>query len=314
MPSLRIVSRESPLAMWQAEFVRATLLRHYPELDIPIIGVKTTGDKWLETPLYKIGGKSVFVKELQTALLENKADLAVHSLKDVPAEFPEQLGLVAICERESPFDAWVCPKGTRVEDLPPGSRVGTSSLRRIVQLQQLRPDLEYAPLRGNVNTRLQKCHSGEWAAIVLAEAGLSRLGLQSQITSTFQPQALLPAVGQGALAIECRLADNQTRSLLSVLEHTPTRICITAERAMNAALGGNCQVAVAGFAQITENNTLRLIGRVGDPEQKLLLEAQQIGSIDNPIALGQAVAQDLIAKGATAIIERMKAHAKKHAE
>jgi hydroxymethylbilane synthase len=302
--TLRIVTRTSALALWQANYVRAQLLKHHPELVVEIIGVKTSADQWQDIPLFKMGGKGVFVKELEEALLANTADLAVHSLKDVPFALPEGLGLAAVCERENPLDAWVCPKQLDFAALPSGSRVGTSSLRRIVQLSHMRTDLEYVPLRGNIDTRLRKCQQGEWDAIVLAAAGLTRLELQSNITMTFTPEQVLPAVGQGALGIECRLDDERTRALLSVLEHPPTRACISAERAMNTALGGSCQVPVAGFA-IHQGNKLCLTGRVGHPQRGVILESQRSGT--SPEMLGELVAADLLEQGAGQIIKEILA-------
>lgn len=301
---MRIVTRTSALAMWQATFVQAQLLQHYPQMEVEIIGVKTSGDISQERniPINKIGGKAVFVKELEQALLANEADIAVHSLKDVPSEFPQGLGLTAICQRASPFDAWICRTGHSLETIPRGAVVGTSSLRRLVQLKQLRNDLSYQPIRGNVDTRVRKCFDGEFDAIVLAEAGLTRLNLQKHILQVFTADQLLPAVGQGALAIECRLDDEQTRSLLTVLDDAPTRLCIEAERAMNAVLGGNCQVPIAGFAQII-NNVLVMQGRVGHPERNHLLEAQAEGLPEQASQIGELVAEDLIEQGAKNMIE-----------
>jgi hydroxymethylbilane synthase len=287
--------------MWQAEHIRSKLMSYHNELDVEIIGVKTTGDIRLDVSLQKIGGKGLFVKELEHALLNDEADVAVHSLKDVPATFPEGLGIVTICERENPFDAWVCPKGFTLDNIPAGSRVGTSSLRRMVQLKAIRSDLIYEPLRGNVDSRLRKCQSGEWDAIILAVAGMVRLNLQQHITAVFNEEQLVPAVGQGALGLECRLDDKETQTLLSVLDHAPTRACVEAERAMNAALGGNCQVPVAGFAQI-QNNQILLHGKVGHPERAVILTANQSANLDQSKALGQKVAQDLIAQGAKELI------------
>ncbi len=303
---LRIVTRMSALAMWQAHYVRTQLLAHHNQLDVEIIGIKTTGDlsQIDNTPLSKIGGKAVFVKELEQALLAKEADIAVHSLKDVPATFPEGLGLTTLSERASPFDAWVCPKGHNFTSLPAGAKVGTSSLRRTVQLKMLRNDLIYLPLRGNVDTRLKKCEQGEYDAIVLAQAGLARLNLGAHITQTFEAHELLPAVGQGALGIECRLDDENTQDILSVLDHLPTRLCVQAERAMNAALGGNCQVPVAGFATL-HDNVLRLTGRVGHPEKLILLESCAQGPSTDPVALGEQVAQHLVSQGAMDIINEI---------
>ncbi len=300
---LRIVTRTSALALWQAHYVRTQLLAHHPKLDVEIIGVKTTGDlsQATDTPLSKIGGKAVFVKELEQALMDNQADLAVHSLKDVPASFPQGLGLTTILERASALDAWVCPKGIDFASLPSGAVVGTSSLRRVVQLKMLRQDLQYVPLRGNVDTRVKKCHQGEYDAIVLAQAGLVRLDLADEINSIFTIDQMLPAVGQGALGIECRLDDEKTHAYLSALDHVPTRMCVQAERAMNAKLGGNCQVPVAGFATLQEGK-LSLTGRVGHPEKLILLEAQAVGEQSAPSELGELVAEKLIHQGAMDII------------
>ncbi|HRE31276.1 MAG TPA: hydroxymethylbilane synthase, partial [Candidatus Berkiella sp.] len=268
---------------------------------------KTKGDLWLQTPLQKIGGKGLFVKELEEALLANEADLAVHSLKDLPAHFPETLGLAAICERENPFDAWICPQGHTLATLPPGSVVGTSSLRRTVQLRYFRPDLKYLPLRGNVDTRLRKCFDGEWDAIVLAAAGLKRLDLFTHVTEVFSAEQVLPAVGQGALAIETRLHDERTRALLAKLDDTNTRACVNAERAMNAALGGNCQVPVAGFA-VVNNGQLHLTGRVGHPNQHALLQATASGDIEQALMIGHQVADELIKQGAKKLIDDILNH------
>lgn len=302
----RIVTRTSALALWQAEHVRRQLMHHHDELDIEIIGVKTSGDlsQTENIPLYKVGGKSLFVKELEHALLQEEADIAVHSLKDVPAFFPQGLTLGAICERENPFDAWVCPKGFTFATLPSGSKVGTSSLRRMMQLKALRPDLNFVSLRGNVDTRLRKCESGEFDAIILAVAGLVRLNLQQHIISIFSPQEMIPAVGQGALGIECRKDDEITKKRLQVLNHLPTQRCIEAERAMNAALGGNCQVPVAGFAELRDN-LITLQGKVGSPESGLILHAQRSATIEEAVHLGQQVAEDLIKQGAKEIIAKV---------
>lgn len=302
---LRIVSRMSALAMWQAHHVRTQLLAaHANQLDVEIIGVKTTGDlsQIDNIPLSKIGGKSVFVKELEQALLANEADIAVHSLKDVPATFPEGLGLTTLCERASPFDAWVCPSGHTLQSLPHGAKVGTSSLRRTVQLKMQRNDLVYIPLRGNVDTRIKKCEAGEYDAIVLAQAGLSRLNLDAHIKEVFSSDLMIPAVGQGALGIECRLDDEKTREFLKILDHRPTRICVEAERAMNAKLGGNCQVPVAGFATLTQE-VISLQGLVGHPEKLIVLKASYQGSATDPVVIGEHVANDLINQGAMELIQ-----------
>ena len=301
MRKITIVSRTSSLAMWQAKYIRLQLLKHHAQLSVDILGVKTLGDRWLEVPLHKVGGKGLFVKELEEALLAKEADIAVHSLKDVPAQFPEGLDIAAICERENPFDAWVCPQGFTLENIPKGSLIGTSSLRRQVQLKRLRPDLQYGSLRGNVDSRLRKCQEGHFDAIVLAVAGLARLNLLSHAKAIFSADQLLPAVAQGALGIECREEDSEIKALLAPLNHQMTQICIKAERAMNKALGGNCQVPVAGFAQMKEGK-LFLTGRVGHPESLLLLEATRSAPYEEAVSLGEQVANDLIQQGAQKII------------
>lgn len=302
MPKLlKIVTRTSPLARWQADYVRDCLLQLDPALSIDIIGIQTSADQWQDVPLYKIGGKSLFVKELENALLTGVADIAVHSLKDVPANLPEGLLLGAILKREDPRDAWVCPKGLSVDALPKGARVGTSSLRRMVQIKDLRGDLTVVPLRGNVDTRLKKCTSGEFDGIILAMAGLSRLGLQNQVTACFDIHQLLPAVGQGALGIECRVDDPRIQALLTKLEDPITRRCIMAERAMNAQLGGSCQIPVAGYAEIGTQG-VHLRGLVGCPETGRILRASAEGDLSEQV--GQQVAEALLAQGAQKIIDK----------
>lgn len=303
--NLTIASRTSPLALWQAQYVRDQLLLHHPQLSINILGMKTQGDQFLDKPLYKIGGKGLFIKELEQALLSGRADLAVHSLKDMPAHLPAGLGLAAICQRDDPQDAWICPQGFTFATLPSGSRVGTSSLRRMVQLKCLRNDLCYEPLRGNIGTRLDQCLKGQWDAIVLALAGLRRLDLMSRVTMIFSSEQMLPAIGQGALAVESRLHDEKIWALLSALDHYPTRVCVEAERAMNYALGGSCQLPVAGLATY-QDNTLWLTGKVGDPNRLIILQAQQQGLASQPQALGQQVAQRLIDQGAQQIIDALR--------
>lgn len=299
---LKIVTRTSLLARWQANFVRDCLLRVDPTLTIEIIGIQTTADQWQNVPLYKMGGKSLFVKELEHALLAKEADIAVHSLKDVPALLPAGLTLGAFLKRDDPRDAWVSPQGLSVLQLPTGARVGTSSLRRMVQLRHMRSDLTILPLRGNVDTRLKKCTDGELDAIILAMAGLVRLGFNDQITACFEPAQMLPAVGQGALGIECREEDESTLTLLKSLDDNATRLCVLAERAMNARLGGSCQIPVAGFAQPTADG-IHLMGRVGDPDTGLILQSEHRGV--SPEAVGAVVAQGLLAQGAQVIIDKV---------
>lgn len=306
--TLIIATRTSTLALWQANHIRDQLIHRYPDLNVELNGIKTLGDKRLDVSLQKIGGKGLFVKELEEALLNREADLAVHSLKDMPAVLPPGLGIVSICQRENPYDAWVCPKNYQLADIPSQSRIGTSSLRRMLQLKQKRPDLIYEPLRGNVDTRLSKCHAGEWDAIVLAVAGLTRLNKQNEITYSFNKEEMVPAVAQGALGIECRLDDEDTKNLLTFLDDKKTRACIEAERALNAALGGNCEVPVAGFAELHDGQ-LHLIGRVLSPSSGKILHAEAMMTMDSPVVLGKQVAHTLIQQGAREIIDEIL-HAK----
>ena len=303
---IRIATRKSPLALWQAEFVKAELLRHHPDLTVELITFTTRGDKILDTPLAKIGGKGLFVKELENALLAGEADLAVHSMKDVPMAFPEGLGLATICEREDPRDAFVSTRYAAIEDLPQGARVGTSSLRRQCQLRALRPDLVLLNLRGNVNTRLAKLDAGDYDAIILAAAGLIRLGFEARIRSSLPTTSSLPAGGQGAVGIEIRSDDQRLRELLAPLHHQPTALCVRAERALNAHLNGGCQVPIACFAE-REGDQLWLRGLVGDPVDGTLLRAEARAAASDPEALGIAVAEQLLAQGAGAILARVYA-------
>jgi len=300
--AVRIATRQSPLALWQAEFVKAELERFHPGIVVELVKFTTQGDKILDAPLAKIGGKGLFVKELETALLDGRADIAVHSMKDVPVEFPEGLGLVTICDREDPADAFVSNKHATLAALPNGAIVGTSSLRRRCQLLQARPDLDIRDLRGNVGTRLGKLDAGQYDAVVLAAAGLIRLGLSDRIRHRLDYGLSLPAAGQGAVGIECRLADDQVRALLAPLHHEPTAICVRAERAMIAALHGGCQVPIAAFATLT-GDRLQLRGRVGAPDGSQLLSAEQSASATDAEALGRQVAEALLAQGAGAILQ-----------
>lgn len=300
MTVLRIATRQSPLALWQAEHVKARLEQAHPGLRCELVKFTTQGDKILDAPLAKIGGKGLFVKELENALLEGRADLAVHSMKDVPVEFPNGLGIVAIGEREDPADAFVSNTVAQFDQLPPGAIVGTSSLRRRCQLLAVRPDLDIRDLRGNVGTRLGKLDNGDYTAIVLAAAGLKRLGLAARIRHRIDVQLSLPAVGQGALGIETRLDDGQTRSLVAVLHHDETAACVLAERALNARLHGGCQVPIAAFA-IKHDSAIFLRGRVGAPDGRTLLKAEASG--EDAEFVGRQVADALLAQGADAILQ-----------
>ena len=299
---IRIATRKSPLALWQAEYVREQLQRHHPGLQVELLTMSTRGDKILDTPLAKVGGKGLFVKELETAMLEDRADIAVHSMKDVPMEFPEGLGLGAICEREDPSDAFVSNHHASLLTLPQGAVVGTSSLRRQCQLRRLRPDLVIRDLRGNVNTRLAKLDAGEYDALILASAGLIRLGFAARIRESLVAEVLLPAVGQGAVGIECRLDDADILALLAPLNHSLTATRVSAERAMNRRLQGGCQVPIAGFAELA-GDQLTLRGLVGSVDGREVLMASQSGPQAQAEALGQAVAEQLLAAGAAAILQ-----------
>ena len=299
--TIRIATRKSPLALWQAHFVQSRLQQLYPQLRVELLPMSTKGDKILDSPLAKVGGKGLFVKELEQAILAGDADIAVHSMKDVPVEFPERLGLTIICERDDPRDAFVSSRFTSIAELPAGSRVGTSSLRRQCQLRAQRPDLQVIDLRGNVNSRLAKLDAGEYDAILLAAAGLKRLGLHERISALLPAELSLPANGQGAVGIECRLDDNELLSLLAPLEHPQTRQRVLAERAMNRALQGGCQVPIGAYAEL-EGDTLWLRGLVGFPDGSRILRAELRGTASEPEALGQALAEQLLTQGAAELL------------
>ena len=298
---LVIASRESALAMWQAEYIRDRLRALYPQTDVSILGMTTLGDQILEVTLSKIGGKGLFVKELETALEDGRADLAVHSLKDVPMHLPQGFVLAAIGEREDPHDAFVSNLHENLAALPAGSVVGTSSLRRESQLRARFPHLNIEPLRGNVQTRLRKLDEGKYAAIILAAAGLKRLGLGKRIRALISSEDSLPAVGQGALGIECRADRKDVIALLQPLHHHDTAVCVMAERALSRALAGSCQVPLGGFAEV-QNGKLRLRGFVASPDGRHMTHTELLGDIANPEALGNKVAAALRAQGADEIL------------
>lgn len=303
---LTIATRKSPLALWQAHDVRDRLLRAHPGLEVELLTLSTQGDRILDTPLAKIGGKGLFVKELEHALLDGRADLAVHSIKDVPMAFPPGLMLATICAREDARDALVTHAGQGLDALAHGARVGTSSLRRQCQLRALRPDLQILDLRGNVNTRLAKLDAGEFDAILLACAGLIRLGFGERINTHLPTTTLLPAVGQGAVGIECRSDDRRLHELLAPLHDAATARCVAAERAMNERLAGGCQVPIAGHA-IERDGELWLRGLVGAVDGSRILHAERRGTGDAPAALGIAVAEDLLAQGADDLLAALHA-------
>ena len=298
--SLRIALRESALALWQSEFIKSQLEKLYPNLQVDIVGMTTKGDKILDVPLAKIGGKGLFVKELEASMLAGETDIAVHSMKDVPMEFPDNLELAVICERESPYDAFISNQVDTLEALPQGAIVGTASLRRQCQIAALRPDLDIRTLRGNVNTRLAKLDAGEYDAIVLAESGMRRLGFDARIRSVLRAECL-PAVGQGALGIECRSDDAQLKALLAPLVHRESDLCVRAERAMNHRLHGGCQVPIAAHA-LLQDDDIHLRGLVGAVDGTRILRAEVRGSAADPEALGIEVAEQLLAQGAAELL------------
>lgn len=299
--TLKIATRKSPLALWQANFVKDRLEALHPDLLVELVPMSTQGDKILDTPLAKVGGKGLFVKELETAMLEGRADIAVHSMKDVPVEFPEGLGLHTICEREDPRDAFVSNRFKQLDELPQGAVVGTSSLRRQCQLRAARPDLVIRDLRGNVNTRLAKLDAGDYDAIILAAAGLKRLEMAHRITAFIEPEQSLPANGQGAVGIECRLDDHEVHALLAPLEHVETRVRVLTERAMNRALQGGCQVPIGAYA-LVQGDEVWLRGLVGSPDGTRMIRDEIRGPLADGEALGHALAQRLLADGADAIL------------
>jgi hydroxymethylbilane synthase len=298
---LRIATRKSPLALWQAEHLKARLQTLFPLLQIELIGVQTEGDRFLDARLGSIGGKGVFIKELEEQLLEGKADLAVHSMKDVTVSLPRGLVIGAILSREDPRDALVSHAYRSLPALPHGARVGTSSLRRQCQLRYVRPDLKIGELRGNVGTRLGRLDRGDYDAIILAAAGLMRLQLHGRIGCWLDPDYMLPAIGQGAIGVECRADDASVLELLRAIDDAPTRVCVTAERALNEGLGGGCHVPVAGFAELS-GGQLHLRALVGRVDGSALLKAEARGPARAPQALGHALAENLLARGAAALL------------
>ncbi len=302
--TVRIATRRSPLALWQAEYVKAALEQAHPGIRVELVKMVTQGDKILDTPLAKVGGKGLFVKELETGMLQGEADIAVHSMKDVPVEFPEGLHLATICPREDPRDAFVSNRHASLASLPEGARIGTSSLRRQCQLRKQRPDLQVLDLRGNVNTRLKKLDDDQYDAIILAAAGLIRLGFQERIREFLSPQISLPAIGQGAVGIECRIDDERIHTLLAPLSDEATHIRVTAERAMNTRLEGGCQVPIAGYAEL-KGDELWLRGLVGRPDGSQIIQGEIRGKAVEAEALGTTLAEDLLARGAREILDEL---------
>jgi hydroxymethylbilane synthase len=301
---IRIATRQSPLALWQAEHVAELLARAFPGLTTQLVKMVTRGDKILDAPLAKIGGKGLFVKELEQGMLEGSADIAVHSMKDVPVDFPDGLHLAAILSREDPTDAFVSNRYSTLNTLPANARIGTSSLRRQCQIKERFPQAEVMPLRGNVNTRLAKLDAGDYDAIILASAGLKRLGMAERITQSLDASVSLPAIGQGAIGIECRVDDPAINDMLRALHDNETGICVSAERAMNARLNGGCQVPIGGFAEC-RGEQLFMRGLVGSPDGSVLYRAERAGGLDQAEAIGRLIAEDLLAQGADKILQAL---------
>jgi len=301
---LRIATRKSKLALWQAEFVKAELKQFFPDLEVELVTFTTQGDKILDTPLAKIGGKGLFVKELEAAMLDGRADIAVHSMKDVPMEFPEGLGLEVICEREQPTDAFVSNHYKSFAELPQGAHVGTSSLRRQCQVLAARPDLKVTSLRGNVQTRLGKLDNGDYDAIILASAGLIRLELHDRVAEHMSEEISLPAGGQGAVGIECRIDDERVKKILAPLNHPETASRVLAERALNRRLEGGCQVPIACYATL-DGPQLHLRGLVGSEDGSKIIRTEITGPAVDAEALGISAAEDLLKQGAAAILSEV---------
>ena len=300
---LRIATRKSPLALWQAEFVKTQLLQYHSHLKVEMVTMTTKGDKVIDTPLAKVGGKGLFVKELELAMLNGDADIAVHSMKDVPMTLPEGLSLEVICRREDPSDAFVSNNYGDLDQLPINSTIGTSSLRRQCQLRSIYPNFQITDLRGNVNTRLSKLDDGKYDAIILASAGLIRLGMASRIKQKLQLDVCLPAAGQGAVGIECRANDENTIKLLSPLNDIQSSLCVRAERATNRHLQGGCQVPIACFAKLVdEEKYIEMIGLVGSIDGNTIIRAQSSGPASKPEDVGIRLAEDLLAQGAAEIL------------
>lgn len=299
--SLIIATRESPLALWQANWVKQQLEKHYPFLSIHLLGMTTSADNMLTTPLYKVGGKGLFVKELEEALLDGRADIAVHSMKDVPMDLPQGLCVPVMCEREDPRDAFVSNQFANIEDLPEKAVIGTSSLRRQSQILAMRPDLQTGFLRGNVNTRLAKLDNKDYAAIILAAAGLKRLNFSERIRTLIHVDDILPAAGQGVLGIECRSNDRETENLIRVLNHETSHTAVLAERAMCRYLGGGCHVPIGSFAEIV-NDQILLRALVASNDGKRILRVKLTGNLADAEELGTQAAKNLIAQGARELL------------
>lgn len=301
---IRIGTRKSKLALWQANYVANSIKNLFPDVEVELVKITTKGDKILDVPLAKVGGKGLFVKEIEDALLKKEIDIAVHSLKDVPTYFPEGLGLIAVTEREDPRDAFLSVKYKSIDELPENSVVGTSSLRRKVQLKRLRPDLTIKDLRGNVDTRIRKLEEGQYDAIILAFAGLKRLGFENKVRQLFDPYKFIPAVAQGFLGIEARLDNTKVIEIVSHLNHKESQIRASAERAFLKTLEGGCQVPLAGYSEIIDNK-LKITGFVADIEGKKFFKDTLLGDLDKPEEVGTALAESLLRQGAKEVLEEI---------
>lgn len=301
---VRIATRKSPLALWQAEEVARQLKQRNPQIEIELVKIMSKGDKFLDAPLAKVGGKGLFVKELEQCMLDGEADIAVHSMKDVPMVFPEGLHLPVIMQREDPTDAFVSNNYSSLQDLPANARIGSSSLRRQLQIKEQMPEAEMLNLRGNVNSRLQKLDDGQFDAIILATAGLLRLEMQDRIRSRIPPEQSLPSVGQGAVGIECRVGDERIESLIAPLNDHDTHTRLLAERGMNNRLNGGCQVPIAGYA-LLEGDEIYLRGLVGRPDGSEVVRGEIRGPREQAEALGKSLAEDLLSRGADVILREM---------
>jgi hydroxymethylbilane synthase len=295
---IRIATRKSPLALWQANHVRGMIVKHWPAVKIELVPLVTSGDKFLNNKLDNQGGKGLFVKELEEALLAKQADIAVHSMKDVPAEFPKGLHLATICERHTPLDALLSKNFANLADLPQGAVVGTASLRRQSQLLAIRPDLSIKALRGNIQTRIAKMAAGEYDAIILAAAGLERMNIKENVKEIFTTEMMLPACGQGALGIECRVDDHDIERYIAPLHDDSTALCVQTERRVNALLGGNCHVPLAVYCSITPTNHLLLRAKIASADGKIVMSNRQEGPCEETLSLAQRCADDLLANGA----------------
>jgi hydroxymethylbilane synthase len=301
---IRIGTRASALALWQAEWVKSELEKKYSGTAVTLTKIKTTGDKILDVPLAKVGGKGLFVKEIEEAMLAGEIDIAVHSMKDVPTFFPEGLHLSCITKREDPRDALLTRNKVKFKDLPKGANVGTSSLRRQAQLMNVRPDFVIHQLRGNVDTRLRKLKEGQYDAIILAAAGVKRLGLAENVSEYIAPEISLPAIGQGALGIECRVADRELNDLIAFFNHADTRTCVTGERALLRRLEGGCQVPIACYGEM-KNGDLHLTGLVGSVDGKRIIKDAIEGAPDKAEKLGVTLAEKLLSQGADVILREV---------